>query len=88
MEGPNDQENFLPELDHRWKVLKKGNPIPGLYQPSGAELVKVRGTSNRLGNLIVTEYEIVVTDDGVVVGTYRVVAEESAQAVERSFEES
>ncbi len=43
---------------------------------NGTETVKVRGESRVEGDRTLTQYEIVMTDGGVVVGRYRVLAEE------------
>jgi hypothetical protein len=68
---------LLSELDNEWHALKHGNPVPGLYPQTGAETVQVRGASRIEGEKAITRYEIVVTDEGVVVGQYWVVAEEA-----------
>jgi len=71
------RREVIMELDSEWHRLKYGNPIPGLYPQTGAEVVKVRGSSSVMEDRTVTRYEIVVTDQGKVVGTYKVVAEEA-----------
>ena len=68
---------LLSELDNEWHTLKHGNPVPGLYPQTGVEVAKVRGSSRIEGEKAITRYEIVVTDEGAVVGRYWVVAEES-----------
>ncbi len=67
---------LLASLDNEWHEIKGWNPVPGLFPQSGAETVKVRGSSEEHGDTTVTRYEIVVVDEGKVVGRYRVVAEE------------
>ncbi len=81
------KRELLTELDNEWHTLKHGNPIPGLYIQTGAETVRVRGNSEVYGNHVVTSYEIVVLDEGKVIGTYTVRAEEDTDEVERSYEE-
>lgn len=66
----------LASLDNEWHEIKGWNPVPGLFPQTGAETVKVRGSSEEHGETTVTRYEIVVVDEGKVVGRYRVVAEE------------
>ncbi|MFA7566821.1 MAG: hypothetical protein WCY01_07315 [Alkalispirochaeta sp.] len=70
------RRELISELDNEWNTLKHGNPIPGLYPQNGTETVKVRGTSWIEEDHTVTQYELVVTDAGKVVGRYRVLAEE------------
>lgn len=72
-------------LDNEWNVLKLGSPVPGLYVPTGSETVKVRGSSQLIGDEYITSYEIVIVDEGKVVGNYRVKAVESATAVDNCF---
>jgi hypothetical protein len=67
----------LSELDNEWHLLRHGNPVPGLYPQTGAEMVKVRGSSRIEGDRSITRYEIVVSDEGTVVGRYWVVADEA-----------
>jgi len=69
-------KEVISSLGGEWRKLKHGNPIPSFYPQSGAETVMVRGSSEIHGSLVVTTYEIVVTDQGEVVGTYTVRAEE------------
>ena len=71
------RREIISELDNEWHTLRHGNPVPGLYPQTGTETVKVRGSSRVEDTKTITTYEIVVTDDGVVVGHYRVIAEES-----------
>ncbi len=70
-------KEVISNLNSEWHKLKHGNPIPSFYPQSGAETVMVKGSSEIVGDLIVTSYQIVVTDEGEVVGTYTVRAEES-----------
>lgn len=70
------RREVMAELDNEWHTLRHGNPVPGLYPQTGIETVKVRGHSQVVGDKTITKYEIVVTDEGEVVGTYHVVAEE------------
>lgn len=81
-----DSKEVIANLDSGWHKLKHGNPIPSFYPQSGVENVMVRGSSEFVGELLVTNYEIVVTDDGKVVGTYTVRAEEDAARVKAEFE--
>ncbi len=67
---------LLNELDSEWHELKHGNPVPGLFPQTGTEIVKVRGNSRIEDNQTITSYEIIVTDGGIIVGRYRVLAEE------------
>jgi ketosteroid isomerase-like protein len=76
---------FLPRLDNEWHTLKHGNPVPGLYLQSGVETVRVRGSSKRTGKSYVTEYEIIVIDDGKVTAHYTVTAKENVKAVEKNY---
>ncbi len=78
MASDESRREILSELDNEWHTLKHGNPVPGLYPQNGTETVKVRGNSTVVENGTVTTYEIVVTDQGVVVGRYRVIAEETS----------
>lgn len=70
------RRELLTSLDNEWHEIKSWNPVPGLFPQTGAETVKVRGTSEEAGETTITRYEIVVIDDGHVVGHYKVVAEE------------
>ena len=70
------RREVISELDNEWHVLKHGNPVPGLYPQTGTETAKVRGSSRVEGEHTITTYEIVVSDQGIVVGRYRVIAEE------------
>ena len=70
-------KEVISNLNSEWHKLRHGNPIPSFYLQSGAETVMVKGSSEILGDLVVTSYQIVVTDEGEVVGTYTVRAEES-----------
>jgi hypothetical protein len=70
------RREVISELDNEWHTLKHGNPVPGLYPQTGTEVVKVRGSSRIEDDQSITTYEIVVSDGGVVVGRYRVIAEE------------
>jgi hypothetical protein len=70
------RREVISELDNEWHTLKHGNPVPGLYPQTGTELVKVRGSSRIEDDQSITTYEIVVSDGGIVVGRYRVIAEE------------
>lgn len=72
-------KEVISNLNSEWHKLKHGNPIPSFYPQSGAETVMVRGSSEIIDGLVVTNYEIVVTDEGEVVGTYRVKAEERVE---------
>jgi len=76
MDHDAQRREVLSELDNEWHTLKHGNPVPGLYPQDGTEQVKVRGDSRIDGDKTVTQYEIIVSDRGVVVGRYRVLAEE------------
>ncbi len=78
---------LLAELDNEWHTLKHGNPVPGLYLQTGAETVRVRGHSEVIEEQIVTNYEILVLDEGKVIGKYTVRAEELADEVEESYGE-
>lgn len=80
-----DARELLAELDNEWNTLKLGSPIPGLYVQSGAETVRVKGTSVIKGSKVITEYTVVISDGGKVVGTYEVKATESKQAVEHCY---
>lgn len=71
------RREIISELDNEWHTLRHGNPVPGLYPQTGTETVKVRGSSRVEDTKTITTYEIVVTDEGVVVGRYRVIAEET-----------
>ncbi len=84
-----NQEKFrevLVDLDNQWSTLSMGSPIPGLYPQNGAETVRIKGNSDIVGDLIVTEYTIVILDEGNVVAKYQVRSEESRDAVDRHFE--
>ncbi|MFP4643854.1 MAG: hypothetical protein ACLFM0_05830 [Spirochaetales bacterium] len=70
------RQELLTSLDNEWHEIRSWNPVPGLFPQSGAETVKVRGSSEQVGETTITRYEIVVLDDGQVVGHYKVVAEE------------
>ncbi|HUX21678.1 MAG TPA: hypothetical protein VMW69_10605 [Spirochaetia bacterium] len=74
-------KEVISNLNSEWHKLKHGNPIPSFYPQSGAETVMVRGASEIVGGLVVTNYEIVVTDEGEVVGTYTIRAEESVDKI-------
>ncbi|MDA3951181.1 MAG: hypothetical protein PF508_18385 [Spirochaeta sp.] len=76
MDTDAQRREVLSELDNEWHTLKHGNPVPGLYPQDGTEQVKVRGDSRIDGDKTVTQYEIIVSDRGQVVGRYRVLAEE------------
>lgn len=78
----------MAELDNEWHTLRHGNPVPGLYPQTGIEVVKVRGHSRVVGEKTVTTYEIVVTDEGEVVGRYHVVAEEKLGDYHSGYDES
>jgi len=71
----------ISNLNSEWHRLKHGNPIPSFFPQSGAETVMVRGSSEIIDGLIITDYEIVVTDEGEVVGTYKVKAEERVEKI-------
>jgi hypothetical protein len=71
------RREVISELDNEWHTLKHGSPVPGLYPQTGTEVVKVRGSSRVESDKTVTSYEIVITDEGTVVGHYRVVAVEA-----------
>lgn len=71
----------ISQLDSGWHRLKHGNPIPSFYPQSGAEVVMVKGSSEIVGGLVITNYQIVVSDEGEVVGTYTVRAEESVEHI-------
>ncbi len=71
------RQEIISELDNEWHTLKHGNPVPGLYPQTGTEVVKVRGSSRVEEDGTITSYEIIVSDQGTVVGRYRVVAEEA-----------
>ena len=79
------KRELLTELDDEWHTLKHGNPVPGLYVQTGAEIVRVRGSSSGHGDTVYTNYEIVVSDFDGVVGTYRVRAEEAIAKVEEGM---
>lgn len=74
--GDEDRRELLSELDNEWHTLKHGNPVPGLYPQTGTETVKVRGSSRVENDRTITTYEVIVLDEGDVVGRYRVLAEE------------
>lgn len=71
------RQEIISELDNEWHTLKHGNPVPGLYPQTGTEVVKVRGSSRIESDKTITSYEIVVTDQGYVMGHYRVLAVEA-----------
>lgn len=71
------RRELISELDNEWHTLKHGNPVPGLYPQTGTEVVKVRGSSRVESDKTLTTYEIIVSDEGVVIGRYRVIAEET-----------
>ena len=75
--GEQARQELLTSLDNEWHEIKSWNPVPGLFPQTGAETVKVRGSSEEVGEQTITKYEIVVMDEGKVVGHYRVVAEET-----------
>lgn len=77
MADEQSRREVLSELDNEWHTLKHGNPVPGLYLQNGTETVKVRGSSSETPDGTVTTYEIVVLDEGSLVGRYRVIAEEA-----------
>lgn len=74
-------KEVISNLNSEWHRLKHGNPIPSFFPQSGAETVMVRGSSEIIDGLIITDYEIVVTDEGEVVGTYKVKAEERVEKI-------
>lgn len=76
MDQDAQRREVISELDNEWHTLKHGNPVPGLYPQDGTEIVKVRGSSRVEGDKTFTQYEIVVSDAGSIVGRYRVIAEE------------
>lgn len=76
MNREDDHKELLSELDNEWHTLRHGNPVPGLYPQTGTEIVKVRGSSRIEEDRTITSYEVIVTERGVVVGRYRVIAEE------------
>lgn len=78
------KREVISHLDSGWHRLRHGNPIPSFYPQNGAETVMVRGNSEIVGSLVVTNYEIVVTDEGEVVGTYTVRAEEKVDRINDS----
>ncbi len=82
----NTGREVISNLSSEWHKLKHGNPIPSFYAQTGAETVMVRGSSQVHGGLVVTDYEIVVSDQGEVVGHYTVHAEESVKHIEASQE--
>lgn len=71
------RRELISELDNEWHTLKHGNPVPGLYPQTGTEVVKVRGSSRVETDKTLTTYEIIVSDEGAVIGRYRVIAEET-----------
>jgi hypothetical protein len=81
------RREVISELDNQWHTLKHGNPVPGLYPQNGTETVKVRGDSRIEDDHTVTQYEIVVTDGGEVVGRYRVLAEEQLADYNSGYDE-
>jgi len=82
-----EAREILPQLDDQWKTLKMGNPIPGLYPQHGAEQVRIKGRSITEGDIVRTEYTIVVSDQGKIIGTYKVTAEESKEMLEELYKE-
>jgi hypothetical protein len=76
MDHDAQRREVISELDNEWHTLKHGNPVPGLYPQDGTETVKVRGSSRVESDKTITQYEIVVSDAGSIVGRYRVIAEE------------
>ena len=80
-----NSRELLTELDNEWHTLKLGSPIPGLYIQNGAETVKVKGSSVVRGTSVLTEYTVVISDRGKVIGTYKVEASESKSAVEKCY---
>lgn len=82
------RREIISELDNEWHTLRHGNPVPGLYPQTGTETVKVRGQSRLEGDRTVTTYEIVVTDEGHVVGQYRVIAVETPGDYSAGYHES
>ena len=78
------QRELMSFLSGGWHRLKHGNPVPGFYPQTGAETVLVRGSSEVQGALVVTSYEIVVSDQGDVIGRYSVRAEEDAESIRRA----
>ena len=81
------RQELLTSLDNEWHEIKSWNPVPGLFPQTGAETVKVRGTSEEVGDTTITRFEIVVLDDGEVVGHYKVVAEEKLGNYTDRFDE-
>jgi len=82
----NPGREIISNLSSEWHKLKHGNPIPSFYSQTGAEAVVVRGSSLVHGDLVVTDYEIVVSDQGEVVGRYTVHAEESVKHIKSGEE--
>jgi len=76
-----EAQELLPELDGKWKTLNFGSPIPGLYPQNGTEQVRIKGLTVKENDLIRTEYTIVISDQGNVIGTYHVVAEEDFKVI-------
>ncbi|MBN2658348.1 MAG: hypothetical protein JXR86_14905 [Spirochaetales bacterium] len=72
-------------LDREWNILKLGNPVPGLYNQNGSEVVKVRGTSEQINEEYITDYEIVILDKGHVIATYKIHAVESVEATDKNY---
>lgn len=83
----NPGREIIANLSSEWHKLKHGNPIPSLYPQTGAETVMIRGSSEVHGPLVVTEYEIVVTDQGEMVGRYTVRAEEGVKYLKSAREQ-
>ena len=77
-------KEVISNLNSEWHRLKHGNPIPSFYPQSGAETVMVRGSSEIVEGRIVTTYEIVVTDEGEVVGSYTVRADERLDRIQET----
>ena len=82
----NPGREIISNLSSEWHKLKHGNPIPSFYSQTGAETVMVRGSSLVHGDLVITDYEIVVSDQGTVVGRYTVHAEEGVKHIQTSQE--
>lgn len=78
----NPGREIVSNLSSEWHKLRHGNPIPSFYPQSGAETVMIRGSSAVHGDLVVTDYEIVVSDAGEVVGRYTVHAEEELDRIQ------
>jgi len=79
---------ILTSLDNEWHTLKCWNPVPGWFPQTGAETVRVRGVSmEEHGGTTITRYEVVVLDEGRVVGRYRVEAQEELAGYEYRFDD-